>query len=292
MSEHGLVAIDRGIWDHPIFAREPFTEREAWQWLIHQAVWKATRVRVGRAVVELERGQLAFATRFMAVKWMWSEARVRRFLHRLEGDAMVSVQTTRQATHITVCNYDKWQFGRRTCDAPSDAHNDTQSTHSRRKEEELNNFKKEDSYGRVAKATPPTNEQFDDFWKSYPKRRGENPKAPARKLFDAAVKGGADPQEIVAGVKAAAARHRDKIGTEFIPQAVKWLRDRRWEDYAAETAAPSEAVPINWDRAVELFKTAGIWPGGLGPSPGTASCRAPPEVLRNHGYLDPMTTAA
>ncbi len=37
MSERGVFAVDRGIWDHPMFACEPFTEREAWQWLIAEA---------------------------------------------------------------------------------------------------------------------------------------------------------------------------------------------------------------------------------------------------------------
>lgn len=93
-------------------------------------------------------------------------------------------------------------------------------------------------FRRVAKATAP-NVEFEEFWKAYPRREGDNPKAPARKLFEAAVKQGADPKAIIAGVKAACARNQDKIGTPYIPQAVKWLRDRRWEDYAGANGAPT-----------------------------------------------------
>lgn len=96
--------------------------------------------RVGRHQVDLARGQLAFATRFLATKLKWSEARIRRFLKRLEGDAMVSIAATRESTRITICNYDKYAFNRRTGDAPIDAQNVTTSAHSRRKEEEHNNF--------------------------------------------------------------------------------------------------------------------------------------------------------
>ena len=93
-------------------------------------------------------------------------------------------------------------------------------------------------YSRVANATART-EAFEAFWKSYPARKGDNPKAPARKVFEAAVKQGADPQAIISGVKAASSKNRDKIGTEFIPQAAKWLRDRRWEDYLVSESPPS-----------------------------------------------------
>jgi hypothetical protein len=137
----GVFAVDRGVFDHPIFAPEPFTEREAWVWLCGSAAWKATRIRCGRVLVELDRGQLAFATRFMARKWKWSEARVRRFLKRLEIDAMVTLSATHETTRITICNYDKYAFGRRTDDAPTDAQIDAPATHRRRKEEELNKSK-------------------------------------------------------------------------------------------------------------------------------------------------------
>jgi hypothetical protein len=87
VSERGVFAVDRGIWDHPSFANEPLTEREAWIWLIGEAAFKPHRRRVGSVAVELKPGQLAASTRFMAGKWGWSESRVRRFLNRLKTDA-------------------------------------------------------------------------------------------------------------------------------------------------------------------------------------------------------------
>jgi hypothetical protein len=94
----------------------------------------------------------------------------------------------------------------------------------------------------VADATrPTTNFYFLKFWEAYPRRKGSNPKGPAEKLFDAAVKSGVPPDAIVAAVRAGIGFDRDKIGTEYIPQAVKWLRDRRWQDDGAEV--PSGNVP-------------------------------------------------
>lgn len=242
MSDRGVFAVDRGIFDHPIFADEPFTEREAWQWLIAEAAWKPKRTRIGRGVFNLERGQVVHSTRFMATRWQWSEARVRRFLNRLKSDAMVTVLATREATQLTICNYDKYAFGRRTGDAESDAPTDALPTHSRRKEEELKESKKEEKKDSCAVATATRTKpsgKFEEFWKAYPRRDGSNPKTPASKVFDAAVKQGADPQAIIDGARRCAVADIKKIGTPYIPQAVKWLRDQRWLDYAADSPTPS-----------------------------------------------------
>lgn len=125
MVSGGYFIIYREIFDHHIFAPEPFTEREAWMWLICSAAWQTCKVRAGSAVIEIERGELIYSTRFMARKWRWTESRVRRFLKRLQGDAMIDARTTHQTTHLTICNYNKYQNQRRTdrreIDAPSDA---------------------------------------------------------------------------------------------------------------------------------------------------------------------------
>jgi hypothetical protein len=97
-------------------------------------------------------------------------------------------------------------------------------------------------------------EQFEEFQKAYPKRKGGNPWEPARKLFYAAVKQGVDPDKIIAAVKFGVGFDRDKIGTEFIPQAVKWLRDRRWEDY---TDAPD--VPSGFVISLKTPEQARVW---------------------------------
>lgn len=139
MSERGVFAVDRGIWSDPDFADEQFSEREAFLWMLSEAAWRPTKVRIGANVVDLARGQLAFSTRFMAAKWKWSEARVRRFLGRLISAEIVCTTTDKIATHVTILKYDRFQrvslpdsevptHTRRTSDAPT--------THPRRKEED------------------------------------------------------------------------------------------------------------------------------------------------------------
>lgn len=134
MSGIGFFVIDRGVWDHPGFANEAFTELQAWFWLISSAAWEPCQVRVGKATISLERGQCAFALRFLATKWRWSEPRVRRFLQRRASDAQVLVSATREATLITICKYSEYQLERRA----SVPENDAGLNQERRKEEYIN----------------------------------------------------------------------------------------------------------------------------------------------------------
>lgn len=136
MSERGVFAVDRGIWDHPSFANEPLTEREAWQWLIGEASFKTRTKRIGSIAIELARGQVAASLRFMADKWQWSEPRVRRFLKRLKTDAMIDAATDAGITVITICNYNKYQRVSLPTDAAALPQDDAAATQQRRKEED------------------------------------------------------------------------------------------------------------------------------------------------------------
>lgn len=140
MADRGYVAISRWFFDHPIFAAEALTEREAFQWMIMEAAWEPRRVRRGRVVIDLGRGEFAHSIRFMATAWKWSEAHVRRFLKKLKSDGMLTIQPTHDVTHVTVCNYEKFQNPRRTDDAQSDAQTDAGATRERRKLEPLNHL--------------------------------------------------------------------------------------------------------------------------------------------------------
>lgn len=110
----GTFNVSRKIWNHPEFKPEPFSEREAFLWLVSEASWKDRTARAGRVVVDLRRGQLCASVRFMAEAWQWSKSRVNRFLQRLEKrDMLVSEIGTGQLV-ITLCNYETFQGQRDT----------------------------------------------------------------------------------------------------------------------------------------------------------------------------------
>ncbi len=81
---------------------------------------------------------------------------------------------------------------------------------------------------------------FDRFWNAYPRRKGDLAKTPARTLFDKQVKSGIPPEVIINGAVQYAKTEPNKVGTEFIMQAQRWLRNKRWLDFQTpETVLPS-----------------------------------------------------
>lgn len=115
----GFYLMHRDWQDNAVFGNEEYSSRDAWVWLVENAAWKPSRVRVKGEVVELGRGELCFAQRFMAEKWGWSKSRVDRFLKRLCAENMISIRSKTGATAgqgsgqgqsiITVCNYAEYQ---------------------------------------------------------------------------------------------------------------------------------------------------------------------------------------
>ena len=93
----------------------------------------------------------------------------------------------------------------------------------------------------VAKATRPPDENFEKFKAAYPKRKGGNPWKSAKAAFEKLIRDGTEPQDILAALRDGVGFDPDKIGTEYIPQAVKWLRDERFRDrpIAPAIVAPS-----------------------------------------------------
>lgn len=134
----------------------------------------------------------------------------------------------------------------------------------------------------VANATRSA-DRFEEFWEAYPKRDGANPKAPAQKVYAAAVKAGIEQQEIIDGAKACAKKDRDKIGTPYIPQAVKWLRDKRWGDYKSSVNVVAAPMAFDWETIMATYRDKRIWPFQW-PEPGYSGCRVPADVLDRFGY--------
>lgn len=109
----GWVRIDRGIQRHPLFAPEPFTEREAWLWLILNAEYRDKRRHVAGQVVTVPRGSLIASYRDMQRIWRWNSwHRVRNFLSRLCDEDMIALHrpdTARGKTVIEVMDYERYQ---------------------------------------------------------------------------------------------------------------------------------------------------------------------------------------
>lgn len=149
-----------------------------------------------------------------------------------------------------------------------------------------------------AVAPPVACDFFDEFWKEYPSRDGDNPKLPAKLKFEALVKTGIDPALMIAGAKRYAANARDKqqVGTKYIAHALKWLSEQRWADIAAVSYMASDLSfnpqPADWASAVKRWlSNQSLWPRWAGPEPTSPACRCPADVLIASG-VDPETGCA
>lgn len=105
----GTVNISRDIWNDAAFRDQPFTEREAFMWMVMEASWKPRERRIGSISVHLERGQLATSVRFMADAWKWQKSTVDRFLKRLKNRDMIGTASGTGVNIITICKYDEYQ---------------------------------------------------------------------------------------------------------------------------------------------------------------------------------------
>jgi DNA-binding transcriptional regulator YhcF (GntR family) len=105
----GRYFMERGWQKHPVFPDEPFTAREAWEWLIAEAYWREGRTRAGKFVATLQRGQLCASVRYLADCWQWEKSKVERFLKRLKTETMIETRSETGINVITICNYEKYQ---------------------------------------------------------------------------------------------------------------------------------------------------------------------------------------
>ena len=258
MNVPGFYLMRRGWRDNPIFKSEPYTEREAWEWIIEEAAFKPVKKPIGGTVVSIERGQIAHSIRFMAKAWNWSKSRVARYLSRLAEADMIVIQiviknrdNSGAATRtlggtvvslITLCNYDRYQ----RFDADSGTGSGTaRETKSGRVRDKLERKKRKKEITRGA-----SQELFDRFWDAYPSRHPHsNPKKPALSTFGAAINQGTDPEIIIRGARHFAAHiAAEDIDPRYVKQAANWLKDGLWVDH--QESPRSSAGPTYTGAAI------------------------------------------
>ena len=107
----------------------------------------------------------------------------------------------------------------------------------------------------------PESEAFKRFFDAYPKR-SPNPRYEAWRVFDGLVTAGEDPEALIGAAERFAAEWRKKgLDAMFVPHARTWLRQRRFEDYAAPEAPAAEdaekgALPLSKTPVDERLNAA------------------------------------
>lgn len=236
----GFITIERDLWDHPLFKRSEMTEREAWMWMLAQSAWDDTRHRVGSEMVEVQRGSFVTTLREMQSVFMWrSDKRVRTFLTMLEREGMIGRTTVGTAnapkTHVTICNYDKYQIDGRAKDAPG--------THQGRAKDavkkEYNNTTREDANASMSDCPKSQSPSFDEFWTVWPLSKVN--KQGARQAFTRL-----SQRDKADAISSAADWCRRWKGTnphlnDIHPAT--YLNKRRWEDERAPSQPNLTLIP-------------------------------------------------
>lgn len=125
--EYGHIPLSRRMFSgrDPLWeGDEPFDRRSAWVDLIQLAAFQPRQRMLQGQLIALDRGQLFASERFLAERWHWSRAAVRRFLTALEEKLKrIEVKPAHGAAHlgsvITICKYEDYNTPRGT-DRPTD----------------------------------------------------------------------------------------------------------------------------------------------------------------------------
>jgi len=89
-------------------------------------------------------------------------------------------------------------------------------------------------------------EMFDRFWSAYPHRgKLPDPKKPALEKFERKVRGGANPEAIIAGAERYAELVRSEaIEDRLVCMAATWLNQERWDEQSQEEPMTPEEVAV------------------------------------------------
>jgi hypothetical protein len=244
-ADGGYALLWRKFLEHPYWTeKRTFSRAEAWMdcWFGMAAYNDHTRVIAGQ-VVRIQRGQFVASDRFLERRWRWSRSKVRRFMagavesgelsHVGEVFGACTKNDTAGGTVYVVVNYDNYQSrdtGADTAVGPRTDHARTTHEPKRSKGTKGSKEKKEKEY--IG--------EFDAAWAEYPTRAGSNSKPDAYSAWNARVKEGVSPAEMLAGVKryAAFCHHTGKLRSEYVMQARRFFGPSR--QYAEPWAIPAD----------------------------------------------------
>lgn len=245
----GTVKIARALFADEAFKDQPFTEREAFMWMVMEAAFRDRTKRIGAVTVDLKRGQLAASVRFLADAWKWEKSTVDRFLKRLKNRDMIGTDCGTGVNVITIRKYNEYQGGEPDSGTAEKEKRDSDGTAAGQTRSKLE-VKEEEKSTSYSCATPaaPQPVRFDEFWDAYPHRGGvKRGKKPSQAKYAAAVRAGVPEQTIIDGANRA--RGDPNVQRGYARDPATWLNQAGWEDEIAEPTAALLPFPSNRDEA-------------------------------------------
>jgi|TARA_R110000823_G_scaffold261359_2_gene382078 hypothetical protein len=103
-------------------------------------------------------------------------------------------------------------------------------------------------------------EEFEKFWKAYPRRTGSNPKNQAYRAWRKAIKV-VTPERLRSTLPGYFAALNGKVGTEYVLMAATYLNQNRYEEFLVDqTADKKETLPPklpDCSRKKDLYNKVG-----------------------------------
>ena len=133
MNGSGWIKIHRNIHNHWIFQRDDYFK--AWVLLLIKANHKDFKTLVSDKIPEVvvgKRGEGVTSLKKLGLELKWSSSKVKRFLNKLEKDEMICLANEKRWTHLTINNYEVYQYVR---------HADETQTNEKRNASEHNQIK-------------------------------------------------------------------------------------------------------------------------------------------------------
>ena len=119
------------LWEHPLYLR-------GWVWLLCEANYDDRKWLVDGTIKLIRRGDIVTSLGKMADGTGMSVREVRTFLDLLIADDKVIKNSDKRMTHLTVCNYERYQDVRQANDTP--ATSERQASDNNIRSEEVNNI--------------------------------------------------------------------------------------------------------------------------------------------------------
>lgn len=122
---------------------------------------------------------------------------------------------------------------------------------------------------------------LDKVWSAAPpKARERSSRGDTSKALAAALKRGAKPDEIMAGLMAYwRSDDATKDGGAYAKGVHRMIADDRWRDWTSASLIPAGEQP-DWPARLRIWRSTEQWHHtSWGPSPGYPTCQCPPELL-------------
>lgn len=193
--------------------------------------------------VEVKRGQLITGRKALSEETGLSEQQIRTSLTKLKSTSEITINSTNKYTTVTVCEYETYQLINNDINQQVNQQPNQQSTNNQPQTRIIRN--KEDK--NITPLPPleggvcisPKNfytEDFETFWKEYPKKVG---KGGAFRAWKKIKPDASAIDKMIAGVKLQRTTEQwKKDKGQFIPNPETWLNQRRWEDEVEVKAQP------------------------------------------------------